>query len=147
MGFFLMSFSIVSTDFFVALSLIYHLLFAVICVVCAQVTKLHCIIETEYYAFLVYKEYLNARSIGPKLLKSSVVVCTLLSVLTLKLPFHYGTFSPTFFQFYILFTFVIIHIWWHLIVFLNSTSVPASWCCSLILLSGPNKKTNSFTAL
>lgn len=54
MGFFfpdVFPFGIVSPEFCIALSLIYHLSVAVICFVCARVTELHCIIEAEYYAF------------------------------------------------------------------------------------------------
>lgn len=53
MGFFpdVFPVGIVSPEFCVALSLIYHLSVAVICFVCARVTKLHGIIEAEYYAF------------------------------------------------------------------------------------------------
>lgn len=73
MGFFspdVFPFGIVSPEFCVALSLIYHLSVAVICFVYARVTELHCIIEAEYYAFFfTYKENLDAKSIGPKLLK------------------------------------------------------------------------------
>lgn len=61
---------IVSPEFCVALSLIYPLSVVVICFVCARVTELHGIIEAEYYAFFfIYKENLDAKSIGPKLLK------------------------------------------------------------------------------
>lgn len=55
MGFFpdVFPVGIVSPEFCVALSLIYHLSVAVICFVCARVTELHCIIEAEYYAFFL----------------------------------------------------------------------------------------------